>query len=47
MFYDVWGPTPEYVGRKNIVTFIDDFNKFTWVYLLKFKTEVFQKFTEF
>jgi len=26
------------------VSFIDDFSKFTWVYLLKFKSEVFQKF---
>jgi len=28
------------------VSFIDDFSKFTWVYLLKFKSEVFQKFQE-
>jgi len=29
------------------VSFIDDFSKFTWIYLLKFKSEVFQKFQEF
>jgi hypothetical protein len=29
------------------VSFIDDFSKFTWVYLLKHKSEVFHKFQEF
>jgi len=29
------------------VIFIDDYSKFTWVYFLKFKSEVFQKFQEF
>jgi hypothetical protein len=29
------------------VSFIDDFSKFTWIYLLKHKSEVFQKFQEF
>jgi hypothetical protein len=29
------------------VSFIDDFSKFTWIYLLKYKSEVFQKFHEF
>jgi hypothetical protein len=29
------------------VSFIDDFIKFTWVYLLKHKSEVFQKFHDF
>jgi hypothetical protein len=29
------------------VSFIDDYSKFTWIYLLKFKSEVFQKFQEF
>jgi hypothetical protein len=30
--------------EKKYVFFIDDFSKFTWIYLLKFKFEVFQKF---
>ena len=48
IFSDVWGPAPESVGRKKFyVSFIDDFSKFTWVYLLRFKSEVFQKFQEF
>jgi hypothetical protein len=29
------------------VSFIDSFNKFAWIYLLKFKSEVFQKLHEF
>jgi hypothetical protein len=48
VFSDVWGPAPESVGRKKIyVSFIDDFSKFSWIYLLKHKSEVFQRFTEF
>jgi hypothetical protein len=47
-FSDVWGLTPDSIGRKKYyISFIDDFSKFTWVYLLHFKSEVFQKFTEF
>ena len=29
------------------VSFIDDYSKFTWIYLLKFKSEVFSIFQEF
>jgi hypothetical protein len=29
------------------VSFIDDFSKFTWIYLLRHKSEVFQCFTDF
>jgi hypothetical protein len=48
VFSDVWGPTPIFVGRyKYYVSYIDDYNKFTWIYLLKLKSEVFQKFHEF
>jgi hypothetical protein len=45
IFSDVWGPAPESPGRfKYYVSFIDDYNKFTWIYLLKHKSEVFEKF---
>jgi hypothetical protein len=45
---DVWGPALDFVGRKKYhVSFIDDFSKYTWIYLLKFKSEVFQVFNEF
>jgi hypothetical protein len=48
VFSDVWGPALESLGRKKYyVSFIDDFSKFTWIYLLKYKSEVFQKFHEF
>ena len=48
VFSDVWGAAPESVGRKKYyVSFIDDFSKFTWIYLLRFKSEMFQKFQEF
>jgi hypothetical protein len=41
----VWGPACVSIGRnKYYVSFIDDFSKFTWIYLLNHKSEVFQKF---
>jgi histone deacetylase 1/2 len=47
-FSDVWGPAPASVGRfKYYVSFIDDYSKFTWIYLLKNKSDVFQKFRDF
>jgi hypothetical protein len=48
IFSDVWGPAPMSVGgKKYYVSFVDDYSKFTWIYTLKFKSEVFQKFHEF
>jgi hypothetical protein len=48
VFSNVWGPVLNSVGNKTYyVSFIDDFSKFTWIYLLKFKSEVFQRFQEF
>jgi len=48
VFSDVWGPVLDSVGgKKYYVSFIDDFSKFTWIYLLKYKSEVFNKFHEF
>jgi Integrase core domain len=46
---DVWGPAPidSYNHFKYFVTFIDDFSRTTWVFLLKGKDEVFLKFLEF
>jgi hypothetical protein len=46
-FSNVWGPAPKSVGRKQYyVSFIDDFNKYIWIYPLKYKSKVFQKFRE-
>jgi hypothetical protein len=43
VFSDIWGPAPDSASRyKYYVSFVDDYSKFTWIYLLKFKSEVFQ-----
>jgi hypothetical protein len=48
IFSDVWGPVPMSVGKfKYYVSFIDNYRKFAWVYLLKNKSDVFQKFHDF
>jgi transposase len=48
VFSDVWGVAVESIGRnKYYVNFIDDFSKFTWIYLLKHKSKVFKRFKEF
>jgi hypothetical protein len=48
VYTDVCDHAPESVGRKKYyVSFLDDYSKFTWVYLIKFKSEVFQKFQDF
>jgi hypothetical protein len=48
VFSDVWGPTPTFIGKHSYyVSFIDDFNKFTWIYLLKKHFEVYQVFFNF
>jgi histone deacetylase 1/2 len=48
VFSDIWGPAPAFVGRFNYyVSFIDDYSKFTWNYLLHHKSKVFQCFSNF
>jgi histone deacetylase 1/2 len=48
IFSDVWGPAPVSIGRnKYYVSFIDDFSKYIWVYLIKQKSDVFQVFKNF
>jgi hypothetical protein len=48
VFSDVWGPAPDSVGRyKYYISIIDDFSKFTWIYLSKIKSDVFEKFHDF
>ena len=45
---DVWGPFFEsFDGYKYFVTFIDDFSRVTWLYLLKSKSEVVEAFMDF
>jgi histone deacetylase 1/2 len=48
IFSDVWGPAPTSVGKHSYyVSFIDDFSKFTWIYLLKKRSDVYQAFLNF
>ena len=35
------------IGFEYYITFIDDYSRKTWIYLLKAKNEVFEKFKEF
>jgi hypothetical protein len=45
---DVWGPAIDSFGNKKYyVSFIDDFSKFAWIYLIRHKSEVFKFFQEF
>ncbi|KAL6347272.1 hypothetical protein AAG906_013708 [Vitis piasezkii] len=47
--FDVWGIVPivSHAHYKYFVTFIDDFSRFTWVYFLRAKDEVFVVFKRF
>jgi hypothetical protein len=48
IFSYVWGPTCDSIDKyKYYVIFIYDFSKFTWIYLLKHKSKVFQRFKQF
>ena len=46
---DVWGITPviSHAQYKYFVTFIDDYSRFTWIYFLRTKAEVFTVFQTF
>ena len=45
---DVWGPTPirSHGGARYFVTFVDDYSRKIWVYVMQEKSEVFAKFKE-
>ena len=45
----VWGPTPVtfVLSYKYYVIFVDDFTRFTWLFLIKHKSEVFTVFLHF
>ena len=49
IYSDVWGPAPhsDNSGFRWFVTFIDDCTRMTWLYLMKHKSESFEKFKEF
>ena len=45
---DIWGPVLESIdGYKFFVSFVDDFSRVTWIYLLKHKSEVMNVFQIF
>jgi histone deacetylase 1/2 len=48
IFSDVWGPAITSVNKHlYYVSFIDDFSKFTWIYLIKKHSDVYQAFLNF
>ena len=46
---DVWGPCPVMspTGFKYFVTFVDDFSRVTWLYLMNNRSELFSHFSVF
>ena len=36
-------PTPSYSGSRYVLTFIDDYSRFCWMYFLKLNSEVFEQ----
>ena len=48
VFSDVWGYAQTSVsGHNYYVSFIDAFSRFTWIYLIKRKSDVFHVFMQF
>ncbi|CAJ2654890.1 unnamed protein product [Trifolium pratense] len=46
---DIWGPapTPTMGGSRYFVIFIDDYSRFTWIYMMKNRHELSQIYTNF
>jgi hypothetical protein len=46
---DIFGPVKQISlgGMRYMVTFIDDFSRYVWVYFMEEKSETFLKFKEF
>ena len=47
--YDVWGPSPISTlgGSRYFVIFMDDFSRYTWIYLFKNRSEFYQIYRDF
>ena len=46
---DVWGPSPISIpsGSCYFVIFVDDFSRYTWIYLFKNRSELYQIYHDF
>ena len=46
---DVWGPSPISTlgGSRYFVIFVDDFSRYTWIYLFKNRSELYQIYLDF
>jgi histone deacetylase 1/2 len=48
IYSDVWGPAQTSVsGHRFYVSFVDAYSRFTWLYLLKRKSDVYDVFLQF
>jgi hypothetical protein len=49
VYSDVWGPAPvlSTLGYRYMLLFVDDFTRFSWIYLIKQKTDVYPMFLQF
>jgi histone deacetylase 1/2 len=49
VFSDLWGPAPSTssLGYQYYISFIDAYSRYTWIYLLKSKSEAFTIFKQF
>ena len=47
--YDVWGPSPITTqgGSRYFVIFVDDFSRYTWIYLFKNRSKLYQIYRDF
>ena len=47
--FDLWGASPitSVIGVRYFLLFIDNYSRFTWIYLLKTKDETFPTFLKF
>ena len=47
--FDVWGPSPISTpgGSYYFVIFVDDFSRYTWIYLFKNRFELYQIYHDF
>ena len=46
---DIWGPAPHDTigGLKYYVIFVDDFSRYTWIYLMRNRSELFSVYSRF